>query len=212
MSHANNVWATLSTIDVNGKVEKKGNLSYLSWAWAWGELMSHYPESTYAFNDITTFPDSTVEVGCEVVVTDGEFSLARSMWLPVMDSRNNSISNPSSRQISDAKMRCLVKCIAMFGLGHYIYAGEDLPRQKSLSEWVQEFQPSIDAIKESIGLYEQSQDESDLYTGAEEWWTMSAEAKQGLWVATTKGGPFSTKEREVIKSTIFRTVYHGDAK
>jgi len=49
------------------------------------------------------------------------------MWLPVMDFRNNSISNPNSRQISDAKMRALVKCLAMLGLGHYIYAGEDLP-------------------------------------------------------------------------------------
>ena len=55
------------------------------------------------------------------------------MWLPVMDNRNNAISNPTSRQISDAKMRCLVKCIAMFGLGHYIFAGEDLPSEKKES-------------------------------------------------------------------------------
>jgi len=49
------------------------------------------------------------------------------MWLPVMDNRNNPIKNPNSRQVSDTTMRCLVKCLALFGLGHYIYAGEDLP-------------------------------------------------------------------------------------
>jgi len=56
------------------------------------------------------------------------------MWLPVMDNRNNSIQNPTSRAISDQKMRCLVKAIAMHGLGHYIYAGEDLPKAESISE------------------------------------------------------------------------------
>ena len=49
------------------------------------------------------------------------------MWLPVMDKKNNSISNPSSREISDAKMRCLVKCIAMHGLGLDINEGNYRP-------------------------------------------------------------------------------------
>ena len=69
------------------------------------------------------YPDGSASVHVTVSIGD----LARSMWLPVMDYKNNAIANPSARQISDAKMRCLVKCIAMFGLGHYIYAGEDLP-------------------------------------------------------------------------------------
>ena len=53
------------------------------------------------------------------------------MWLPVMDYKNQAIANPTARQISDTKMRCLVKCISMFGLGHYIYAGEDLPNSEA---------------------------------------------------------------------------------
>ena len=52
------------------------------------------------------------------------------MWLPVMDFKNNSKASPTSREISDARMRCLVKAIAMHGLGHYIYAGEDLPENE----------------------------------------------------------------------------------
>ena len=62
-------------------------------------------------------------VYCTVTI-DG---LSRQMWLPVMDFKNQAISNPDVVQLNKAKMRCLVKCLAMFGLGHYIYAGEDLP-------------------------------------------------------------------------------------
>ena len=52
----------------------------------------------------------------------------RHMWLPVMDHRNKAIVNPDKFAINSSKMRCLVKCFSMFGLGHYIYAGEDLPQ------------------------------------------------------------------------------------
>ncbi len=118
------VWDTLSAINVNNHIEKKGNLSYLSWAWAWGELMKLYPEAVYNFDEPKYFDDGTVMVYCYLTIG----TLSREMFLPVMDNRNNSIQNPSTRQISDAQMRCLTKCIAMFGLGHYIYAGEDLPK------------------------------------------------------------------------------------
>jgi hypothetical protein len=56
------------------------------------------------------------------------------MWLPVMDYKNNAVENPNARQVSDTKMRCLVKCLAMFGLGHYIYGGEDLPTSDDTKE------------------------------------------------------------------------------
>ena len=120
------IWADLSPINVNDHVQKKGNLSYLSWTWAWSTLMSKYPESYYFFED-RKFDDGSVEVTCVLTIHDGEESVTRSMWLPVMDHRNKSIINPDSRAISDSKMRCLVKCLAMYGLGFYIYAGEDLP-------------------------------------------------------------------------------------
>ena len=49
------------------------------------------------------------------------------MWLPVMDYKNDAKKNPTSKDISDSRMRCLAKAIAMHGLGHYVYAGEDVP-------------------------------------------------------------------------------------
>lgn len=121
------VWETLSAINVNEKAEKKLGLTYLSWAWAWQTLMEHYPESTYQFAEEKYFHDGTCEVCVTVAVKDGENEISRYMWLPVLDHKNKPIPNPNAFDINKNKMRCLVKCLGMFGLGLYIYAGEDLP-------------------------------------------------------------------------------------
>lgn len=116
------IWKTLVKVDVSQHVEKKNGLSYLSWAWAWGVLMQHYPNATYDFDPHEMHTDNTVTVHCTVRIGN----CSRSMWLPVMDFKNAAIRNPDARKISDTRMRCLVKCISMFGLGHAIYAGEDI--------------------------------------------------------------------------------------
>lgn len=130
-SFAGHVWSVLSQVNVNEHVEKKGNLSYLSWTWAWSELVSRFPESNFVLTE-KQYSDESVEVTCELTVQQGDLMFTRQMWLPVMDNRNNAIKNPDARKISDAKMRCLVKTIAIAtGLGLYIYAGEDLPQAES---------------------------------------------------------------------------------
>lgn len=125
MSLAKKMWTTLSKVDVRKYIEQKGGLNYLSWAWAWGALMEHYPETTYVFSD-RTFSDGTMEVYCDLTIREGEETFTRHMWLAVMGNRNEAVKNPSSTQINKAKMRCLTKAIGMCGLGHHIYAGEDL--------------------------------------------------------------------------------------
>ena len=144
---AGEIWKTLSSIDVSKHVEKRRQgtieLSYLSWANAWAYAMTHYPELTIKWHgmtdkdgvtrDVTTYEDSSCSVCCSITIGD----VKREMWLPVMDYRNNAIvgtvgadgrpTGPDARQISDAKMRCLVKCLASLGLGHYLYSGEDVP-------------------------------------------------------------------------------------
>ena len=123
------VWDKLSKIDCSEKIEKKGKLTYLSWAWAWGILQEHYPQAQYLFyqgeDDVpyVRYPDGTGEVRCRISIDN----LTREMTLCVMDFKNNAVKNPNSSQVNNSKMRCLTKCLAMFGLGHYIYAGEDLP-------------------------------------------------------------------------------------
>ena len=124
----------LRKINVNEHTEKKGQLTYLSWAWAVDTLLQHDPSAVWEFPEPKYFGD-TVMVFCNVTA----FGKTMKMQLPVMDNRNNAINNPDARKISDATMRCLAKCIACFGIGLYIYAGEDLPTgemDNAVADWL----------------------------------------------------------------------------
>lgn len=113
----------LAAVNVSEKVEKKNGFSYLSWAWAWDQLMRLDPEASYDYPDPKTFGE-TMMVFCTVTA----FGKSRTAHLPVMDHRNKPIQNPDAFQINTAMQRCFVKAIAMHGLGLYLYAGEDLPK------------------------------------------------------------------------------------
>ena len=117
------IWQTLSAVNVEDFVQDKMGLRYLSWANSWMVLMDHYPQAIMDFGANEMHEDGTVTVHCTIVID----TYARHMWLPVMDHRGRAIVRPDARAISDNKMRCMVKCLALFGLGLYIYAGEDLP-------------------------------------------------------------------------------------
>ena len=125
------VWETLSKVDVSKHTEEKMKLTYLSWSRMWMLLCEHYPQAQYEFVDFDgvpykTLPDGTAEVVTRIMIDD----LVREMRLPVMDYKNNPVVNPHARQVSDNAMRCLVKCVAMFGLGISVFTGmadETLP-------------------------------------------------------------------------------------
>tara|TARA_R100000963_G_C4629431_1_gene94882 strand:+ start:586 stop:1188 length:603 start_codon:yes stop_codon:yes gene_type:complete len=190
------VWKTLSAINVNDNTEKKGNLTYLSWAWAWAVTKQHYPEATYAFLDNEIHADETMTVHCVVSIEN----INHEMWLPVMDHRNKAVSNPNAFQINTAKMRCLTKGLSMHGLGSYIYAGEDLPApepEKSYDQWCDENKDSIAAIKVGIA-------DGDLSSASEAWSELDEDVKIGLWKAPSKGGCFTTGERATMKTTEFK--------
>lgn len=125
----------LLKIDVSAHTEKKGQLTYLSWSWAWAEVLKIDPSATWEvveFNGlpIAILPDSTAMV--KVIVTIN--SHAKSCWLPVMDNRNKAIEGPNAFDINKALMRCLTKAIGMHGLGLYLYSGEDLPEGEEKKE------------------------------------------------------------------------------
>lgn len=138
------VFSNLFKLDVNEHTEKKQNLTYLSWSWAWATVKSRYPNANYEivkFNGLPyVFDENTgYMVYTKVTIED----VTHEMWLPVMDNNNNAmLSHPyeyetkygkkkvaacTMFEVNKAIMRCLVKNLAMFGLGLYIYAGEDLP-------------------------------------------------------------------------------------
>lgn len=112
----------LRSINVNDKTEKKGNLTYLSWAWAVDQLLSHDPLATWEYKEPKQFGD-TLMVFCSVTA----FGKTMTSQLPVLDYKNKAIPNPDAMAVNTAMQRCLAKAIALHGLGLYIYAGEDLP-------------------------------------------------------------------------------------
>lgn len=124
------VWATLSKINVNDHTEKKNGLTYLSWAWAWGVLKDNYPDATFEKhiqpNGLPYIVDSKGFAYVQVTVTvDGN---SATELFPVLDYKNKAVINPDSFAINTAMQRALAKAISYHGLGHYIYAGEDLPQ------------------------------------------------------------------------------------
>lgn len=141
-------------LNVNDHTDLKNNLTYLSWAWAWQEFLKICPEATYEIkkftNPITGKTTTYLEdedLGFMVYTSITARGVTREMWLPVMDGANKamrrqpytyvvgkgqnqyekSVEAVSMFDINKTIMRCLTKNIAMFGVGLYIYAGEDLP-------------------------------------------------------------------------------------
>lgn len=172
------IFSTLNAIDVNGHTEKKktgsAELTYLSWPWAWAEIKKRYPEASYTiYRDEHNKPyieDPDMGLMCYTTVTiEGQ---THEMWLPVMDGANKAMKRTSytyqvwdriNRKFVDKTvaaatmfdinktiMRCLVKNIAMFGLGLYIYAGEDLPETPAEQQQSDPLQEAFELIKPNI--------------------------------------------------------------
>ena len=140
-----NYFAELNAVNVNDHTEKKNGLTYLSWAWAWGELKKRYPGSYYTvyenkdgWNYFTDGKTAWVKTGVTVVMgsdTPIMRQLEHIEYLPIMDTRNRSIpaENVTSFDVNKAIQRSLTKACARHGLGLYIYAGEDLPEDTTFT-------------------------------------------------------------------------------
>lgn len=168
------VFDELNSINVNDRTEKKKSggteLTYLSWTWAWAEVKKRFPEAHYEIvmhNGLPyVYDENTGYMVFTNVTIDG---ITHTMWLPVMDGANKAMKNQpytystkyNGEKTVDAAtmfdvnktiMRCLVKNLAMFGLGLYIYAGEDLPEveveeQKTAQEVAKKKLEKIDAVQ-----------------------------------------------------------------
>ena len=175
-----NYFEILNNINVQDKVEKKNGLSYLSWAWAWGEIKKIHPNANYVIYERET------QYGAVNYFTDG-----RTCWvktgviingiehieeLPVMDFKNKSIllENITSFDVNKAIQRSLTKAVARHGLGLYIYAGEDLPEEEAKRTVTEEQMKVIkklipeNKIDDMLTYYKIKKLEDMLFTDAEE--------------------------------------------
>ena len=117
----------LRKINVNDHTEQKGRFTYLSWAWAVDQLLQKDSMATWTYGEPSTFQDGSMMVFCTV----NAFDKSMTSMLPVLNHQNRPIQNPNAMDVNTAMQRCLVKAIALHGIGLYIYAGEDLPEDEN---------------------------------------------------------------------------------
>lgn len=187
----------LRSINVSERIEKKNGLSYLSWAFAVDSLLQADPTANWAYLPHVMYGE-TMMVYCTVIA----FGKAMTAHLPVMNHKNQAIPNPNAFEVNTAMQRCLVKAIALHGIGLYIYAGEDLPAgsdakgelgkdadKGEVERGVLDFRTAfnLDAPEEDIAeavfaVHDRIKDKSDLY------------------VAISDG--LTTRERSAIKAYV----------
>ena len=129
-----NYFNDLYAVNVNGHTEKKNGLTYLSWAWAWGEIKKRHPDATYTvYENADGWNYHTDGRTCWVKTGVTVNGIEHIEYLPVMDYKNKSIpvENVTSFDVNKAIQRSLTKACARHGLGLYIYAGEDLPEEEA---------------------------------------------------------------------------------
>jgi hypothetical protein len=186
------IWNTLSAIDCKAHIENKGGFSYLSWTWAWAMVKERYPEADFDLLDDLIFPDGTMEVRVAVTIEN----MTHTMWLPVLDFRNKAIQKPNAFDVNSSRMRCLVKCLAMHGLGHYIYAGESAPQERKIEETREMILAGIELNK--------CLEMDDLHGAAQIYDEWSHEENAIICRAPSQGGQLTTQNRAKLKETSFR--------
>jgi hypothetical protein len=164
---------TLLKLNVNEHTEKKGNLTYLSWAWAWAEALKADPAATFKLETFGMYGDKCymdINGTAMVFVTVTMFGKPMTCQLPVMDSSNKAIPlagytavNKHGKEyrvecdafaVNTAIMRCMTKALSLHGLGLYIYAGEDLPEgESSLEEKIADAIRTLYALGDEAGMY-----------------------------------------------------------
>lgn len=150
MTDTGNYFKELNAIDVGDKIEKKGKLSYLSWAWAWAELKKVHPDAYYTIYENADgwnyFHDGQT---CWVKTGVTVCGIEHIEYLPIMDYNNKSIplGSVTSYDVNKSIQRSLTKAVARHGLGLYIYAGEDLPEEPDASQTAKTATPKKAPVK-----------------------------------------------------------------
>jgi hypothetical protein len=201
--NAKSAFATLNAINCNEHTEKKGNLTYLSWAWAWKMVKDNFPEASYTiYEDANGIPYFTDGKTCWVKTGVTINGLEHIEYLPIMDFKNQSIplERVTSMDMNKTIQRSLTKACARHGLGLYIYAGEDLPDSSEEQPTPQPTQPSqaVQKRREAAGRGRPQQPrytpvEPSLFNKMVENYVHGVKSKSGedyrsAWISYTHAG------------------------
>lgn len=196
----------LRAINVSDRIEKKNGLSYLSWAFAVDTLLQADASANWEYQPAEMYGE-TMMVRCAVTA----FGKTMTAHLPVMDHRNQPIPMPNAFQVNTAMQRCLVKAIALHGIGLYIYAGEDLPATAESHE-----EPRRSDAKGDLGMHvdpKVAAGIADEFRAAFDLDVDEAEKTEAVWKVHERiasdaetyvavGDQLSAKERAAIKAYV----------
>jgi hypothetical protein len=172
---------TLLKLNVNEHTEKKGNLTYLSWAWAWAEALKADPAASFKVEMFGMVGDKCyidINGTAMVFVTVTMFGKPMTCQLPVMDHRNKPITNPDAFAVNTAIMRCMTKALSLHGLGLYIYAGEDLPESDtSLIDKITDAIRDLHSKGDMAGMYGEWESIADNEVRLSVWALLKPDAK-----------------------------------
>jgi Protein of unknown function (DUF1071) len=122
-----NYFARLNQINVSEHIERKGDFAYLSWPYAVAQLRLADPAACWEVRRFDGLPYLKTETGYFVEVAVTVQGITLSQIHPVLDGKNRPLAEPTAFDVNTSIQRCLVKAIALHGLGLYVYSGEDLP-------------------------------------------------------------------------------------
>jgi len=158
------IWDTLNKVSMDKIKDKKGRFDYLSWTDMWQEIHKYFPEVDYEFKefdnpvhgtmDCMVYPNGSASVHCTVTIK----GVSRSMWLAITDHNNNAKTEWDVTDVANTKMRCLTKCISMFGLGAHVYRGEELEDREEPVEEKPKAKPKAKAKPKKEEIVEEAEE------------------------------------------------------
>ena len=205
-----NYFAKLNAVNVRDKTEKKNGLTYLSWAWCWGEVKKLHPDATYTiYENADGWFYHTDGKTCWVKTGLTVQGIEHIEYLPVMDYRNQSIPTDkvTSFDVNKAIQRSLTKAAARHGLGLYIYAGEDLPEGAEVTPMSKKA-PGIDTQQLKLARMKLIAADVQKYTGSKD----KAAIRDGIETAEAwmeAQGTFTGKSYEAMTEEEFAGYLKG---
>ncbi|PEM15212.1 Protein of unknown function [Bacillus toyonensis] len=202
-----NYFSKLAQIDCSEHVEKKGRFSYLSWAWAVKKLREVDPTATWEVKRFDGVPYLKTDCGYFVEVEVTVQGLPLSQIHPILNNQNKPIAEPNSFDINTSIQRCLVKAIALHGLGLYIYAGEDLPEMHEEMVTAQQVGAIKLNIKKLVTLRKVDEDTIKGHLSIKEVAELTLKQAEEVlkkstdWVKNAEKEAAEAKEKEMVDQT-----------
>jgi hypothetical protein len=119
--------------------------------------------------------------------------------------------------VENCETSAVGRALAFFGLaGTEIASADEVANaiqqqaEKAFYERAQAHMQAVLTHLDAVMMVKSGIADNVLSEAAEAWFELTEDEKKSLWVAPTKGGVFTTKEREIMQSQEFRQAHFGE--